>query len=275
MVGLEFFKMSGHGNDFVVVDNRDGQVGQADMPSLVKAVCRRQLGVGADGMIFIVDGPDGVDFAWKFYNSDGSVPEMCGNGSRCAARFAYMKGIAPANMSFMTLAGVIKAEVKPDTVKAQMVQPGEPDMDCVLDLDGNKVSFCSLNTGVPHAVTWVDDVEAAPVREMGRKVRFHPYFQPAGTNANFVRVLDRHRLAVRTYERGVEDETLACGTGATASVLLSFLKGEVESPVQVLTRSGEELKVHFNWNGKIFDQVFLEGPVRVTFTGTLGPDIML
>ena len=275
MAGLGFYKMSGHGNDFVLVDNRDNQVAEAELVPLARAVCRRRLGVGADGMIFIVTGPPGVDFAWRFFNSDGSEPEMCGNGGRCAARFARMKGIAPAEMSFLTLAGVIRAEVTPETVKVQMPQPGEPDMDRVLDLDGQDMKLCCLNTGVPHAVIWVDDLDAVPVREIGRAVRFHPWFKPAGTNTNFVQVLDQDRLAIRTYERGVEDETLACGTGSIAAALLSALKGLVKSPTQVLTRGGEELLVHFSRNEKGFGEIYLVGPVRTVFSGRLEPDVLL
>ena len=275
MVGLEFVKMSGHGNDFVLVDNRDRKVETADMAGLARAVCRRQLSVGADGIVFIEDGPAEVNFAWRFYNSDGSEAEMCGNAARCAARFAYMCGIAPAEMSFLTLAGIIRAEVGPDTVKAQLTPPGRPDMDYVLDLNGRRVIFSSINTGVPHAVTWVDDLESINVFEMGRAVRLHPRFQPAGTNVNFTRFLDRDRMAVRTYERGVEDETLACGTGVTAAVLLSALKGQVDSPTRVLTRGGQDLVVHFSKSGQDFGEVFLEGQVRLVFSGRLGSDALL
>ena len=274
MIGLEFYKMSGHGNDFILVDNWDGQVGEADMPSLTRAVCRRQYGVGADGMVFIYDGPDEVDFAWHFFNSDGSSAEMCGNAGRCAAQFAYLNGIAPAEMRFMTKAGIIEAWVLPNSVKIKMTQPGQPDMECVLDIDGKQMQFCSINTGVPHAVTWVDDVESVKVFDMGRAVRFHPHFQPAGTNANFVQVVSPNQLKIRTYERGVEDETLACGTGAIAAVLLSALKGQVTSPTLVNTRGGEDLTVHFTLAGENFTDVFLEGPVRVICSGKLGPDIM-
>ena len=275
MINLEFYKMSGHGNDFVIVDNWEGLVGAADMPSLAKAVCRRRLGVGADGMIFLEEGPSEVDFGWRFFNADGSEAEMCGNGGRCAAKFAYLTGIAPAEMSFMTKAGVIKAEVKPDTVKIQMTEPGTPNMNCPLELDGQTIDFCTINTGVPHAVAWVDDLEKTSVVEMGRAVRFHPKFSPAGTNANFVKILSPERLAIRTYERGVEDETLACGTGCVAAVLLSALKGLVESPTRVVTRSGEVLLVHFTKTDQGFADVYLEGPVRVIYTGRLGPDVSM
>ncbi len=274
MINLEFYKISGHGNDFILVDNWDGQVGPADMSTLAKAVCRRRLGVGADGMVFIEEGPQEVDFGWRFFNSDGSEAEMCGNAGRCAAQFAYMTGIAPAEMSFLTLAGIIQANVKPDSIMIQLTEPGEPDMECVLDLDGQEMTFCRINTGVPHAVTWVEDVEAVRVFDIGRAVRFHPNFSPAGTNANFVQQIDENRLAIRTYERGVENETLACGTGAVAAVLLSALKGLVESPTRVTTRIGEELLVYFTKTDDGFSDVFLEGPVRVICTGRLGPDIM-
>jgi len=274
MVGLEFYKMSGHGNDFILVDNWEKQVGEADMPSLTRAVCHRRYGVGADGMIFIEEGPDEVDFAWRFFNSDGSEAEMCGNGGRCAARFAYLLGIAPTEMMFQTLAGVIRAEVTPETVKIQLTPPSEAEMDCVVDVSGQTMRFCTINTGVPHAVTWVDDVDGLPVQEIGRVVRFHPHFMPAGTNADFVQVLGEDFLAIRTYERGVEDETLACGTGCVAAALLSALKGLVESPTRIVTRGGEELRVHFTMHDGVFTDVFLEGPVRVICSGALGPDIM-
>ena len=274
-VGLAFTKMSGHGNDFLFVDNREGKVGSAEMPFLTQAACRRQYGVGADGMVFIENGPAGVDFAWQFFNSDGSIAEMCGNTGRCAARYAYMNGIAPARMRFQTLAGVIGAEVFPDTVKIQMTKPGPADLDCVLNFNESEMTFCTINTGVPHAVTWVDDVESEKVVDTGRAVRFHPRYKPSGTNVNFVQPLSDNRLVLRTYERGVEDETLACGTGVVASVLLSSIKGLVVSPTRVLTRGGEELLVHFQRDGDEFIEVYLEGPVRVICTGLLGPDFML
>lgn len=274
MIDLEFYKMSGHGNDFVIVDNWEGIVKEENMADLAKAVCRRQNGVGADGMVFVEEGPNEVDFAWRFFNSDGSEAEMCGNAGRCVAQFAYLTGIAPAEMSFMTLAGIINAKVGEKSVRIQMTPPGEPEMDCILNVEGRDLKFCSINTGVPHAVTWVDDVKAAKVFEMGRVIRFHPNFKPAGTNVNFVEVVGEDRLSVRTYERGVEDETLACGTGVIASVLLSSLKGLVESPTRVRTQGGEDLLVHFTYEGDKFTKVFLEGPVRLTFTGRLGPDVM-
>lgn len=272
--GIEFYKMSGHGNDFVLVDNWDGGVAPADMPDLARAVCRRRTGVGADGMLFIEPGPDEVDFAWRFFNSDGSEADMCGNAGRCAARFANMTGIAPTEMSFMTKAGIIRAEVRPDTVIIQMTQPGEPEEEVELEVEEAQMTFSSINTGVPHAVTWVENIESVDVFNIGRTVRGHQHYQPAGTNVDFVQVLPSGRLYVRTYERGVEDETLACGTGVIASVLLSHLKGLAQSPTKVLTRGGEELLVYFKKNDNGFDEIFLEGKVRVIYTGQLSSEVM-
>ncbi|MBF0530383.1 MAG: diaminopimelate epimerase [Deltaproteobacteria bacterium] len=275
MVNLEFYKMSGHGNDFVVVDNWDQKVAEADMPALVKAVCHRKFGVGADGMVFVESGPEEVDFAWRFYNSDGSEADMCGNAARCVARFAYTLGIAPKDMSFLTKAGIIHAGVGPKMVKVKLMPPGPEEKEEVIDLDGRSLTFRSMKVGVPHTVAWVDDINAIDVVKDGRAVRFHPRFQPAGTNVNFAQILGKDRVAIRTYERGVEDETLACGTGSTAAVLLSALKGQVKSPCRVLTRGGDDLIIHFTRTGDTFTDVFMEGIVRITFTGRLGPDIML
>ncbi|MBW2091532.1 MAG: diaminopimelate epimerase [Deltaproteobacteria bacterium] len=275
MEGLEFYKMSGHGNDFILVDNREKQVQDDAMSALTRAVCRRRLSIGADGMIFIEHGPPEVDFAWRFFNSDGSEAEMCGNGSRCAARFAYMKGIAPAEMKFLTLAGIIRAEVHDNAVKVELTQPKEPRLNYSLELNSQEVMLSSLNTGVPHAVIFVDDIENAPVKELGRDLRFHPHFQPAGTNVNFTQIMDRGHLANRTYERGVEDETLACGTGCIAAGLLAALQGWIDSPARIMTRGGEELIIHFKQTENGFNKILLEGPVRVVFHGSLGPDALI
>ena len=277
-LSFDFHKMSGHGNDFVLVDNWDGKISKKDMPKIARTVCRRRVGVGADGMVFIEEGPADVDFGWHFYNADGSEAEMCGNAGRCTAKFAYTTGIAPAQMSFMTLAGIIRAEVIPldsgkDTVRIQMTRPGEPEMDIDLEIAGQTMQFSSINTGVPHAVAWVESIEKIDVVELGRAVRYHSHFEPAGANANFVQILGADRLAIRTYERGVEDETLACGTGTIAAVLLSALKGMVNSPARVLTRGGEVLIVHYTRSDNGFDEVFLEGPVCHVYSGTIGPDL--
>jgi diaminopimelate epimerase len=272
MAPLEFYKMNGSGNDFILVDNRDFVISRAVMPQMAKALCRPKLSVGADGMIFVENSPR-ADFVWRFYNADGSEAEMCGNGGRCAARFAFLLGIAGSSMVFETLAGLIRAEVMGDRVKLQMTGPKDLALDYMVEVDGVAWTLSSVNTGVPHAVVPVRDLEGADVRGLGGKLRFHPRFQPAGTNVNFTRALGPGEIAVRTYERGVEDETLACGTGSVASALVAAaMDPGLASPVAVRTRSGEILTIHFTREGEGFTGVFLEGDARFVYKAELGPD---
>lgn len=260
-------KMSGSGNDFILTDNRSGQILDSRMATLTRSLCRRMVSVGADGLIFI--GPsDRYDFKWRFFNADGSEAEMCGNGGRCAARFAYLKGIAGKEMAFETLAGPIQAWVEGSKVKIQLTRPQGMKSDQTIMVGQEKVHFDFINTGVPHAVIWVEDAQAADLAGTGPRVRFHEFFKPAGTNVNFVQVLEPGWLRVRTYERGVEGETLACGTGAVASASFAFLKKNFESPIRLRTQGGEILTVYLEGQpGKHIDQVYLEGEVRLIFQG--------
>jgi diaminopimelate epimerase len=258
--------MSGSGNDFVVVDNRRGLVGAGDGAALARRVCARGFGVGADGMILIERSRE-ADFRWRFYNADGSEPAMCGNGGRCAARFAFLRGIAPARMRFETGAGLIRAEVRGDRVKLQLPLPYGFRESVPVEVAGRRLVPGFLVVGVPHAVLRVEKLEEVPVEAWGRALRHHPAFGPEGTNANFFRVAGPRRLEVRTYERGVEGETLACGTGSVATALVAAAAGLVKSPVTVVTRGGEELIVHFRRRGGEFGEVFLEGKAAVVFEG--------
>ncbi len=272
--GLAFAKMNGSGNDFVVIDNRRAGLAPEILPLLARGACARGLSVGADGLIVLepsdrVDSKLGrVDFRWHFFNADGSSAEMCGNGGRCAARFAHDHGLAGPVMLFDTLAGPIRAQVQGQVVKLEMVPPrgayrglNLPELPRGLTIDG-------INTGVPHAVILFEDLQSAPVREMGRLVRFHQHFAPAGTNVNFA-ALREGELWVRTYERGVEDETLACGTGAVASALMAGEGLGLVSPVPVRVKSGERLKVHFTAQPGGFANVFLEGSAAYVYEGSL------
>jgi len=268
MEKIEFMKMSGTGNDFILIDNRDRKIPESKMSYLAERACRRRESVGADGMIFIVNS-DKYDFEWRFYNSDGSEAEMCGNGGRCTARFALIKGIAGKSMTFETTAGPISADVSGRTVKVLMPVPTGLKTDIDLPLEKGWVSTSFINTGVPHVVVQVEDIGDLPVNEHGREIRYHNMFQPAGTNANFMSVKDKDQLYVRTYERGVENETLACGTGSIASSLIANVKGLVSSPVTVTTSGGEELKVHFEKEGDSFSRVWLEGGTSIIYTGEL------
>jgi diaminopimelate epimerase len=272
--GLALAKMNGSGNDFVLVDNRQAKLPLDLLPLLARGLCARGLSVGADGLIVLepsgrVDprlGP--VDFRWHFFNADGSSAEMCGNGGRCAARFALDQGLAGARMVFDTLAGPIRAWVEGQSVKLEMVPPRGAYAGVVLDDLPQRVVIDGVNTGVPHAVIVYEKLDAAPVRELGRLVRFHQHFAPAGTNVNFA-ALREGELWLRTYERGVEDETLACGTGAVASALVAGTSMGLASPVSVRVKSGERLKVHFKLKPGGFEEVFLEGAAVYAYEGRL------
>jgi len=265
---IEFFKMSGSGNDFILIDNRDGSLALDDDVGFVKILCERKGSVGADGLI-IVEKSSRADFRWRFFNADGSEAEMCGNGGRCAARFVYIKGMASENMSFETVAGIIDATVKGDMVKLRLTDPLYLELDYQLQTTEGTLVVSSINTGVPHVVRFVDDLEHFDVFNTGRMIRYHEHYRPAGTNANFVRVVDGHTIRVRTYERGVEDETLACGTGAVASALILARKGLVAPPVDVLVQSGEALRIYFDMTETGFENIYLEGGVKVVYQGLL------
>lgn len=274
LAGIELVKMTGTGNDFILVDNRKAAVPRELMSQLALGLCQRRRSVGADGMIFLepsrrVDPVRGtVDWRWHFFNADGSAAEMCGNGGRCAARFAHDVGLAGPEMVFDTTAGPIRAWIKEQGVKLEMIHPFGAYRGVELKVDGGKVKMDGVNTGVPHAVIAVEDINAAPVVPVGREVRFHQHFAPAGTNVNFACAVDGE-LVMRTYERGVEDETLACGTGAVASALMLGPAMGLKSPVTVRVRSGERLKVHFDKQGEEFGAVFLEGAAHYVYSGKL------
>ncbi len=265
---IDFFKMSGSGNDFILIDNRDGSLDVGDGAAFARSVCRRKVSAGADGL-FIIERSDRVDFRWRFFNADGSEAAMCGNGARCAARFAYLTGIAGERMSFETGAGIIDAEVRGDIVKVRLTDPYALVLDEQIRIDSRVLTVHSINTGVPHAVHFLRDPDAFDVVAVGRAIRNHDHYRPAGTNANFAAIEDDHTLRVRTYERGVEDETLACGTGSVASALIAARKGLVESPVDVRVQSGELLRIYFEKTADGFTKVYLEGKTKVIYQGKL------
>jgi len=268
---IPFWKMSGSGNDFVVVDHRTPQMADAEIRSFVTQICRRGLSVGADGVILLAPSRR-ADYSWRFYNADGSEAAMCGNGSRCVARYAYLKKIAPARHVIETAAGLVQAEVS-DAGRVRVHLPDPHDMRLQLDIPVDSVTLEGhfIDTGVPHIVYFVDLVDAINVVRQGRATRQHPLFRPAGTNVNFVKVVDATTLKIRTYERGVEDETLACGTGAIAAAVIAAALGKVAPPVTVMTRGGIDLGIDFKQDGAVFTNVFLTGDARVVCTGEI-PD---
>ncbi len=268
---LPFFKMHGGGNDFVLMDHRERHIPEVEQNRFAQRVCTPKVGVGADGLILIEDS-DRADFRWRFFNADGSEAEMCGNGARCAARFAVMQGIANSRLTFETLAGLIQAEVLNHQIRVALADVGDLRLNLSIPLEGKTLAGHFMKVGVPHVMVPVENLEEVPLRQWGREVRFHQMFQPAGTNVNFVRVTGPHVLEIRTYERGVEDETLACGTGAVAAALISARLEKVASPVAVHTRGGEILTVSFQWQGEKISEVFLEGEALVVYQGELWLD---
>jgi diaminopimelate epimerase len=261
---IPFMKMSGSGNDFILIDHRKPLLKEEQYKIFAQNVCRRRVSVGADGLILLE--PSGkADFKWRFYNSDGSEGEMCGNGGRCAARFAFLKGFAGPSLTFETLAGILSAQVNGMKVKLEMTTPFGLKLDERIAVEGTELVVSRINTGVPHAVVFVDDLAGVDILQRGRAIRHHSHFAPAGTNANFVHVEGPSSLSIRTYERGVEGETLACGTGTVASALIAAFKGRVKSPVSVRTEGGEVLAVHFEIAGDEVKKVFFEGDVHIIY----------
>jgi len=268
METIEFWKMNGSGNDFILIDNREGVVAEGDKSRLVQRVCRRRESAGADGLIFLTNS-DRYDFGWQYFNADGGEVDMCGNGTRCIARFAYLKGIAGTKMTFETLTGPVSAEVMGRVVKVLMPDPSNLQLDIDLPREREWLTVDSINTGVPHVVVQVENLEDHPVVDQGRSIRYDPLFSPEGTNANFVKVHGLDLVESRAYERGVEDETLACGTGAIASALVASARGMVASPVRVKTKGGEELKIHFGKEGDRFKEIWLEGGTSIVYQAEL------
>jgi diaminopimelate epimerase len=267
MDAVSFTKMSGSGNDFILIDNRGRTLDEGSLAAFVVGVCRRRLSVGADGVI-LVERSEAADFRWRFYNADGSPAAMCGNGARCAARFAVLQGICGPQCRFETGAGVIEAVVGGRRVRVRLTDPGELLEAVRLELAGGPAVVSCIDTGVPHAVLVVDDVAQVDVAAVGREIRFHPRFAPEGTNADFISA-EPGGIAIRTYERGVEAETLACGTGAAAGALVAARRMGLRSPVTVRTAGGEALTVYFEERAGRFREVHQEGEARVVYRGVV------
>jgi diaminopimelate epimerase len=271
MKKIEFYKMSGSGNDFIVIDNRNNIVDESDLSNFIVNVCRRKMSVGADGVI-LVQNTGNADFKWRFFNSDGSVAEMCGNGARCVARFAYLNNIAGSTMSFETLAGLVKAEVIEERVKVKMTDPFDLETDDSIELKNGLASISSINTGVPHVVMVKNSIDDIDIVKIGREIRYHDRFSPAGTNVNFACHVKDNTIAIRTYERGVEDETLACGTGAVASAIVMAHKMKLDAPLSVLTRGGGYLSISFKEKEGQYYDIYLEGDARIIYKAHLWED---
>ncbi len=260
--------MNGAGNDFIVFDNRAGKVSLTR--EQVVRLCDRHRGIGADGVLILVSCRSGkADWAWDFYNSDGSTGEMCGNGARCFARFVQKAVSLKGDFTFETEAGVITASFEGERVTVNLTRPKDLRLNERVSLSSGVETIHSLNTGVPHAVLYVPDADQAMVHSLGPEIRRHPHFGPRGTNVNFVQVLGPNHIRVRTFERGVEDETLACGTGVSAAAMISARVHRFNSPVQVQVKGGDTLAVSFKDTGAEFEEVRLTGPADFVFEGRI------
>lgn len=253
MKKTKFTKMVASGNDFIVVEKNELSA---------KSACDRKFGIGADGVL-VLEKSKVADIKMRIFNADGSEAEMCGNGARCAALFAARS----KEISLETLAGIIKAEVSKDTVRINLTEPKGLKLNIPINVNGRKLRVNFINTGVPHAVIFVSGIEDIDVDAIGKAVRYHKEFAPKGTNVNFVEPLGKGAIRIRTYERGVEGETLACGTGSTASALIFALINNESNLIKVNTQSKEVLKVYFNKDKNKFKDIWLEGKAKIVYKG--------
>jgi diaminopimelate epimerase len=264
---LRFTKMNGAGNDFILFDNRTGSI---DLDrSQIAQLCDRHRGIGADGILLLENPTNRSDFRMRYFNADGGEAEMCGNGARCFARFANRVDGQKAKISFETLAGVISAELKGDLVTLRMTEPTDLRLNVDLPMTAENKMVHFINSGVPHVVIPVAKIDDADVRRDGATIRHHKMFSPNGANVNFIQKRGPNKIAIRTYERGVEDETLACGTGIVASALIFAASEKSSSPITVLARGGDELQVGFEKVEGSFRNVTLTGPAEFVFEGTI------
>lgn len=263
--GLDFLKVSGTGNDFIVVLNLKNKYNY-NWSKLACILCTRCVSIGADGLV-VLERSKKANARMRIFNPDGSEAEMCGNAARCSSRVLVREGLSSSSaVQLETLAGIITAQVKGNNVKIKMSNPKNFTDDIYVKIESKNYEGSFINTGVPHAVFFVEEIIPIDLQKIGPKIRYDKQFQPAGTNVNFVQVLSRNSISIRTYERGVENETYACGTGAVASSIIGYLKGILQTKrIKVLTKGGE-LYVEIECsNGEITD-VYLESPVEIIYS---------
>jgi len=284
---INFTKMTGTGNDFIMIDNRKNIVKNRSV--FAKEYCRQHYSIGADGVIFI-EAPHSAcladrrvprtlhDFRMRIFNPDGSEAEMCGNGARCAVMFSYLKGIVKKRTtSFLTKAGVIQASISKENIKLKMVEPVDVMLNKKIKIKNSYLTVHHIDTGVPHTIVIVKDAEKVDIDNYSPQIRYNKVFRK-GTNVDYVQILNGHSIKMRTYERGIEGETLACGTGATASAIILSLLGYTRSPVDVIVKGGK-LKIYFELNESSccgtckvchgISNVFLEGEAKVVYEGVI------
>lgn len=257
--GLSFIKVSGGGNDFILIDNRNQDVNTSELVRVIPVICKRGLSVGADGVILLTEAED-ADFNWCYFNSDGSSAAFCVNGLLSAVRASNFRNHRKKTFTFNTPAGRVRSEIKDKKIKLFLPEPSAIRLNQELTLDDRNLNCHYINSGVPHAVIFHDSIEEIPVVEIGSQVRNHKLFYPEGVNVDFVQHTGESELSIRTFERGVERETLSCGTGAFASAIIAVLLRLISSPVKVNTEGGSSFTIDTLNNS-------LEGESRLVYLG--------
>ncbi|MBK0369965.1 diaminopimelate epimerase [Flavobacterium agrisoli] len=256
---IEFYKYQGTGNDFVMIDNRSEFFPKENV-QIIERLCDRRFGIGADGLI-LLENDSNTDFKMVYYNADGNESSMCGNGGRCLVAFAQQLGVINSKTIFIATDGLHHASVDQNGLVAlQMIDVPE------IDFHEN---YTFLNTGSPHHVELVPDLEQCDVKGKGAQLRYSDLYAPKGSNINFVKKINDNTFALRTYERGVEDETLACGTGATAVAIAMNATGQTNETKLNMNVEGGQLEVYFEKRGASYTNVFLKGPAQFVFKGTI------
>lgn len=277
---MEFCKMNGAGNDFIIINNMSGEISEDKWPQIAKIVCERHLSVGADGLM-VVEKPDGnADFKMLFYNSDGSMGEMCGNGARCICRYGYEHGLAGTVQTIETTAGIVTGErIDKLRYRIRLNNPSIVKLDMPITINGEtyKCSYVELgNPGIPHVVVEIPDLDIYPpykLFSLGRSLRYHPAF-PKGANVNFYEIQEKDLIYERTYERGVEDFTYACGTGTGSTVTVLTLKGLVSGSHVRAHMKGGELIIDAEAEDGVIKNLYLTGPTNMVLKGILTDDAL-
>ncbi len=280
MEKIYFTKMSGAGNDFIVIDERE-YPGISLTPEFISKLCDRRNGIGADGIINIAD-LSNYDFRMDYYNADGTSKTLCGNGARCAIKYAqFSNRLRNGKASFVANDDIYSGEMlEAEKVKFNLNEPKNIKRNMKVDAAGQNINYHFADTGSPHVIIKIEDIlkepanedtfytniNEVPVFDIGKEIRYHRNFFPAGTNVNFIKI-NNGAIEIRTYERGVEDETLACGTGSAASAVVASLFDNVKPPVLLLTRGGDELIVDFNLKNNHIENLSLTGPAKIIYTG--------
>jgi diaminopimelate epimerase len=264
--------MSGAGNDFILIDNRSEIIKERQV--FARKVCDRHWSIGADGLL-LLETSDKASYRMMYYNADGSYGGMCGNGGRCIAMFAYVKNIAECSHTFEALDHIYSASVDTENVSLHMKNPLSLKLNQHIIIEKKKISYHTLDTGAPHIVIEVKELnkkinfEKFDVQKWGKILRWHKKFAPAGTNVNFIKGAEGNIVQLRTFERGVEAETLACGTGSIASAIIAYKKWKLDTPITVIPTSNVPLTIDFDEVDHTIQNVRLIGPATITFTGSL------